>query len=179
MPQWSPPVIGGSTLVALAGHAVVPKAAMEPAGYRREHPTLPDGYDTWGFAAMEPAGYRREHPGSCPGSALVSHAAMEPAGYRREHLLGVVPEAVDHVAAMEPAGYRREHGSQDLSLLTCAKSTACERFGKSGTRISSMDLSRCKKQLLTCMRALPSGGVTTSALAAQMMTAPDEGSLSW
>jgi hypothetical protein len=106
-------------------------------------------------------------------------AAMEPAGYRREHV-GVVAGQVGQIpAAMEPAGYRREHGSQDLSLLTCAKSTACERFGKSGTRISSMDLSRCKKQLLTCMRALPSGGVTTSALAAQMMTAPDEGSLSW
>jgi hypothetical protein len=31
-------------------------------------------------------------------------------------------------------------------------------------------LSRCKKSLLTCMRALPGCRVTTSALATQMVT---------
>ncbi|MGH3408675.1 MAG: hypothetical protein ACRDRJ_40205 [Streptosporangiaceae bacterium] len=41
-----------------------------------------------------------------------------------------------------------------------------------------MDLSRCEKRALTCMRALPGSAVTTSALAAQMMTALDEGSFS-
>ena len=34
-----------------------------------------------------------------------------------------------------------------------------------------MDLSRCKKRPLTCMRALPGFRVTTLALAAQIMTA--------
>jgi hypothetical protein len=62
--------------------------------------------------------------------------------------------------------------------VTCAKCTSCERLIKHGTRISSMDLSRYKKRPLTCMRALPGVGVTTSALAAQMMTDPAEGSLS-
>src|SRR6266704_1241193 len=34
---------------------------------------------------------------------------------------------------------------------------------------SSLDLSRCKKYPLTCMRALPGSRLTTSALAAQTM----------
>jgi hypothetical protein len=41
-----------------------------------------------------------------------------------------------------------------------------------------MDLSRCKKRALTCVRALPGAAVTTLALAAQAMFALDEGSFS-
>jgi hypothetical protein len=103
---------------------------------------------------------------------------MEPAVDRREHEGRTVDPSTGEVAAMEPAVDRREHGSQNLSRLSCADRLSRERLMKLGSRICSIDLSRCKIYRLTCVRALPGIGVTTSALAAQMMTAPDEGSLS-
>jgi hypothetical protein len=61
LPQWSPPPTGGNTChgEALLGHGDV--AAMEPAAERREpscHLCLACG---WRRAAMEPARDRREH----------------------------------------------------------------------------------------------------------------------
>jgi hypothetical protein len=41
---------------------------------------------------------------------------------------------------------------------------------KRGSVIFTIHLSRRKKYPLTCVRALPGSGVTTSALAAHMMT---------
>ena len=82
-------------------------------------------------------------------------------------------------AAMEPADQRREHGSQNLGRLTWPNPSSCERSLKPGFRVCAMDLSRCTKYLLTCMRALPGLRVTTSALAAQMTTAVAVGSFSW
>ena len=60
-PQWSPPLIGGST-----GHRddrLVPGqcAAMEPAVDRREHGQDAVAVRVTGQAAMEPAVDRREH----------------------------------------------------------------------------------------------------------------------
>ena len=74
-------------------------------------------------------------------------------------------------AAMEPAVGRREHGSQETSRLSCMDSAGCEPQVNHGTGSRSMDLSRCKKRALTCVRALPGLKVTTLALAAQMTTA--------
>ena len=81
-------------------------------------------------------------------------------------------------AAMEPADDRREHGSQNLSRLTCPNPSSRERSMEQDPVVSTMDLSKCRKCSLTCMRALSGSGVTTWALAAQMMTALDVGSFS-
>ncbi len=70
---------------------------------------------------------------------------------------------------MEPAVGRREHGSQDTSRLSCTDSSWCERQVNHGTGFLSMDLSRCNKRALTCVRALPGFRVTTLALAAQII----------
>ena len=82
------------------------------------------------------------------------------------------------VAAMEPAVNRRENGSDDPGCPTRADRSSRERpmFVRGLAR--SMDLSRCKKCPLTCMPALLSFRGTTSALAAQTMTVPDESSFS-
>src|SRR6266568_4598042 len=82
-------------------------------------------------------------------------------------------------AAMEPADQRREHGSQFLSRLTCPNLSSRERSMKHDPAVCTMDLPRCKKYPLTCVRALPGFRVTTSALAVQMTTAVDVGSFSW
>ena len=80
---------------------------------------------------------------------------------------------------MEPADQRREHGSQFLSRLTCPNLSSRERSMKHDPAVCTMDLPRCKKYPLTCVRALPGFRVTTSALAVQMTTAVDVGSFSW
>ena len=60
-PQWSPPLIGGSTgpVDRVAGPREL--AAMEPAVDRREHTHGTDVFVGDSVAAMEPAVDRREH----------------------------------------------------------------------------------------------------------------------
>ena len=134
-PQWSPPVIGGSSRQHRGGGPGGRRAAMEPAGHRREQrasATRPTA--TWTCRN----GARRSSAGaascaapctswttgrngarrSSAGAASIldkwtgaDPAAMEPAGHRREQTpvrgVGTVPHGD---AAMEPAGHRREQG---------------------------------------------------------------------
>ena len=109
-PQWSPPVIGGSTLIDKKCLELHQMAAMEPAGYRREHVVDDVRPDAGHRAAMEPAGYRREHP-ACTSPATPSRQSRNgarrlSAGARDRVHPPLVPVPA---AAMEPAGYRREH----------------------------------------------------------------------
>lgn len=70
--------------VGLGGGGIV--AAMEPAGDRQEHASVPCGHGRPGRrAAMEPAGDQREYRNHHPGSRRAAIAAMEAACNRREH----------------------------------------------------------------------------------------------
>ena len=55
---------------------------------------------------------------------------------------------------------------------------SCERLANVGAWHHYVDLSRCEQHVLTWARALPGIGGIISALASQMMTVVDEGSLS-
>src|SRR6266568_2774784 len=70
-PQWSPPLIGGSTPRHVARH-LDGRAAMEPAVDRREHPLVLVNWLACGAAAMEPAVDRREHRLMANASAVSS-----------------------------------------------------------------------------------------------------------
>src|SRR6266700_1321206 len=86
MPQWSPPLKGGSTRAGQLGGKLREAAAMEPAVERREHLRGGGLPDQGVVAAMEPAVERREHvPVDEPQAFIVQPAAMEPAVERREH----------------------------------------------------------------------------------------------
>jgi hypothetical protein len=74
---------------------------------------------------------------------------------------------------MEPAGERREHGSQNLWRLTWANRSSCERAWITGLRAILSGLVKVQKRLLTCMRALPGLGHTTSALALMAVSHDD------
>src|SRR5579859_1986037 len=106
---------------------------MEPAVYRREHPTsdargIPQDMSQWSppfiggstIVAARMTGEEIESQWSPPfigGSTLMhncpscglAHVAMEPAVYRREHRAELVGGIQLRVVAMEPAVYRREH----------------------------------------------------------------------
>ena len=73
---------------------------------------------------------------------------------------------------MEPAVGQQEYGSQDTSRLSCAYSAWYDRQANHGGGFRSMDLSRCKKRALTCVRALSGFRVTTLALALRRLTGP-------
>ena len=60
-PQWSPPMIGGSTPRRGRQRRRADTAAMEPADERREHLQLGPGRQPEFAAAMEAADDRREH----------------------------------------------------------------------------------------------------------------------
>ncbi len=135
VPQWSPPTSGGSTRCLPGGRCLpsrrrngarrpaagalapvrdhgrdAPRAAMEPADQRREHPPPRRSSCRGCTAAMEPADQRREHmrrghwsrtDHGCRNGAG-RPAAGAPAGLDR-------PDARQDRAAMEPADQRREH----------------------------------------------------------------------
>ena len=65
-PQWSPPLIGGSTTISHDPAFTEAVAAMEPAVDRREHRRAATGHGAGPPAAMEPAVDRREHDGRFP-----------------------------------------------------------------------------------------------------------------
>jgi hypothetical protein len=135
-PQWSPPIIGGSTGLLPAGCPAAEGAAMEPAGNRQQDVGPLNGYDLMIVKPQRgPPIIGREHVQPIPaGDESVLRAAMEPATEEREHTRtgvgepqGFLPQwsppltggsMRDHqsssrgaaVAAMEPAADRREHG---------------------------------------------------------------------
>src|SRR6266699_2535543 len=111
---------------------------------------------------MEPADERREHA-ALQGRRLGLHITPQ---WSPPTSGGSTDEDDDgdrrrDLAAMEPADERREHSSQNLSRLTCPNPTSRERSLKHDPAVCAMDLSRCTKYLLTCMRALPGFRVTT------------------
>ncbi len=65
-PQWSPPLIGGSTRGKRPECQHLAAAAMEPAVDRREHHHRPPRHADRMDAAMEPAVDRREHQQDLP-----------------------------------------------------------------------------------------------------------------
>jgi hypothetical protein len=139
-------------------------AAMEPARDRREHTTkrrtdLP-GSTRRNGAALD----RRECGFQITLTDLDTVAAMEPAD-RRERMRVLLGAEIPIHTAMRPAVDRREHGSGDTGPVTCADRSLRERPAVYGAEACSMDLSRCKKRPLACMRAVPGFRVTTSALA--------------
>ncbi len=71
-----------------------------------------------------------------------------------------------------------DHGSPKTSRLTCSDAPGCEHLLPRQSFCPSVELSRCVKYQLTCLRALPGVGVSTVALATQMMTAVEDGSFS-
>jgi hypothetical protein len=109
LPQWSPPVFGGSIAKPGLDGALDGLAAMEPAGDRRETWDLPDQLRVrTRRTAMESAGYRREHELMLLVGDTARIAAMEPAVYRREHQPYDRGAAAALSVPMEPANYRRE-----------------------------------------------------------------------
>ena len=79
LPQWSPPLDGGSTVVPEKQDVIGLVAAMEPACHPREHHTCPGCGPELPAAAMEPAAERREHVDAPVVLHPVNPAAMEPA----------------------------------------------------------------------------------------------------
>ncbi|MGH3408674.1 MAG: hypothetical protein ACRDRJ_40200, partial [Streptosporangiaceae bacterium] len=112
MPQWSPPLTGGSTPRGERLAGLLLDAAMEPAVDRREH------------RETECVNWLQRHlpqwsPPLTGGSTRT--AALE--------------ARIRLTAAMEPAVDRREHGSQNSGRLSCADSPGCERSAEHGAGI--------------------------------------------
>ena len=118
-PQWSPPLIGGSTPEEAEKADADLKAAMEPAVDRREHGDSRVCPNCAANAAMEPAVDRREHQFAGYGGAGEMGAAMEPAVDRREHGQARALHPHRYPAAMEPAVDRREHKHATLASRRC------------------------------------------------------------
>jgi len=117
-PQWSPPLIGGSTRACW-------RACIRFAWPQWSPPLIggsTDQLEIWavpsGKAAMEPAVDRREHPGPRRERRGFHAAAMEPAVDRREHDVPGGPAGTGVRAAMEPAVDRREHGNARRVVTT-------------------------------------------------------------
>ena len=166
VPQWSPPLNGGSTRLVTPATVVLRRAAMEPAVERREHhagdraaaieatlpqwsPPLKGGSTGRG----SPAQRRLQPPQWSPplkggstrdvaaGGAVALSAAMEPAVERREHLTATVDRLA--VAAMEPAVERREHAASAAARsVRAAMEPAVERREHAGRRTLAAHPSR-------------------------------------
>lgn len=66
---------------------------------------------------------------------------------------------------MEPARRERDDGSRNSGRLTCEDTGLCEHLSPTACKISTYGLFKERKQHLTCMRASPGDGLTTSMLA--------------
>src|SRR5579875_626122 len=111
MPQWSPPMNGGSTMSASLEFGYISLAAMEPADERREHEErAPRGW-RWDAPQWSPPMNGGSTPIRTHSPSNGATAAMEPADERREHDDRLDALVWAFTAAMEPADERREHSS--------------------------------------------------------------------
>src|SRR5258708_2919406 len=118
-----------------------------------------------GYAAMRLAANGQKNPGSGPVQSTARVRCNEAGRERPEERRpprGVLPLGD---AAMRLAANGQKNSSLILEQLSCGNRRLCERSAGAPDNVAPYGRVKMLTQALTCGRALPGGGGTTSALA--------------